>query len=125
MLTTSVLEGTQIVAATYSGSLRTEEMTTLREQIERVIAEHGQARLLLEYGDIDLSRIEPRAMWEDLKTAGVLGDVDRIAVLTDARWLQKVTGAAQTVTPAEVQVYDADRRTDAEHWLRGQPRAGD
>jgi hypothetical protein len=45
-------------------------MVAARERLKTVIRERGSARLLVEYGAVDLGRVEPRAMWEDLKAAG-------------------------------------------------------
>lgn len=117
MLTSTVVDGTNIVTATYDGSLSTEEMTSLRQQLDAVIAEHGEAKLLVEYGDVDFGRIEPKAMWEDLKTAGVLRDVDKVAVVTDAGWVDKLSGLAGVVTPATVKVFSRDEQSAALSWL--------
>jgi hypothetical protein len=71
MLTSNVMEGSNIVTMTYDGPLHAEEMVAVREQLTTVVRERGSARLLVEYGTVDLGRVEPRAMWEDLRTAGV------------------------------------------------------
>jgi hypothetical protein len=39
------------------------------EKVSAVVAERGSAKLLLEVQDVDLGRIEPKALWEDLKSA--------------------------------------------------------
>jgi hypothetical protein len=70
MLTSNVMEGSNIVTMTYDGPLHAEEMVAVRERLTTVVRERGSARLLVEYGTVDLGRIEPRAMWEDLRTAG-------------------------------------------------------
>jgi hypothetical protein len=118
MLTSSVVEDTNIVTATYDGSADTEEMIAVRDRLHTVIRRHGRARLLVDYGEVDLGRIEPRAIWEDLKTTGVLTDVDRIAVVADQGWLEKVASAAGAILPVQVRTFERDRRDDAIAWLQ-------
>lgn len=118
-LTASVLEHTNIVVARYYyGSLSTDEMSALRSQIEAAVARHGKARLLAECGDVDLGRVEPGAVWEDLKTAGVLTDVAKVALVTGAGWLRRMSGIAGVITPVEVEVFDTAERFSAVTWLR-------
>lgn len=118
MMTSSVVEDTNIVTATYDGSVDAEEMIAVRDWLHAVIRRHGRARLLVEYGDVDLGRIEPRAIWEDLKTIGVLSDVDRVAVVADQGWLDTTASAAGAILPTEVRTFGRARRDDAIAWLR-------
>ena len=62
MLTSSVVEDTNIVTATYDGSVDAEEMIAVRDRLHTVIRRHGRARLLVEYGEVVRGRIEPRAL---------------------------------------------------------------
>lgn len=117
MLNSSVVEGTNIVTATYSGSLGTDEMETLRDQLSTIVDQHGTVRLLVELGDIDLGRIEPRAIWEDLKLAGMIDNLDRYALVADQDWVGALSSAADAVTPFGLRVFPGDRRDDAVAWL--------
>ena len=117
MLTSSVIEGSNIVTVTYDGSLGTEETVALRDRLTAVIRDRGSARLLVEYGAIDLSSVEPRAMWEDLRTAGVLKDVVRVAVLADQGWIDTLASLTGTLLPVEVGSFHRDQRDDAVAWL--------
>lgn len=118
MLTTSSIEGTNIVTATYQGgSLSADEMEELRGRLTRAVALHGAVRLLVEIGKVDLGRIEPRAIWEDLKLVGMIDDLDRYAVVTDQDWIANLAGAADAVAPFDLRVFPADRRDDAVAWL--------
>ncbi len=101
MLTGSVIEGSNIVTVTYEGSLGAADVVALRDRLTAVIQERGSARLLIEYGDVDLGRVEPRAMWEDLRSAGVLKDVTRAAIVADQGWIDTLTSLARTVLPVE------------------------
>jgi hypothetical protein len=117
MLTTSVIEGSNIVMATYDGRLGADEMVALRERLTAVIRERGSARLVVEYGDIEFGRVEPRAMWEDLRMAGLLKDVTRIAVLADQGWVEPLASAIGVVLPVQVRSFCRDQRDQAVAWL--------
>jgi hypothetical protein len=118
MLTSTVIANSNIVAAAYDGALTAPEVIAVREQLDDVIAEHGKARMLVEYGDIDVGRIEPRAVWEDLRTAGLMRDVEKAAVLSDAQWMRTLTDGAGALTPTDIQVYDTRQRAEALTWLQ-------
>ncbi len=117
MLISDVIEGSNIVTVTYDGPLRAEEMVAVRERLTTVVGERGSARLLIEYGEVDLGQVEPRAMWEDLRTAGVLEDLTRVAVVADQGWIEPLASIAGAVLPVEVRSFHRDQRDDALAWL--------
>lgn len=117
MLTSMVITDTNIVVAAYDGALTAPDVIAVRQQLDEVVAEHGTARMLVEYGDVDFGRMEPRAVWEDLKSAGVMRDVEKATVLTDKQWVQKLTDAAGALVPTDIRVYDTRQRTEALTWL--------
>lgn len=119
MLESSVIEGTNVVTATYEGALGAEEVETVRQQLSDLIAQHGKARLLVQFGDVDLGRVEPEAVWKDLKSIGMLDDLDRVAMVTDAGWADKFSSFADKVTPFELKVYGTQSRDAAVAWLNG------
>lgn len=117
MLRTDVIQGTNIVTATYEGAQGADESQALAASLDSVIAAHGQARLLLELGDVDAGRVEPEAFWTTLKTTGKLDHVDRAALVTDAGLAEKMGGLIGRLAPFDLQVYGTDRRDDAVAWL--------
>jgi hypothetical protein len=117
VLTSNVIEGSNILEVTYDGSLGADEMVALRERLGNLIRERGSARLIVEYGAIDLGRIEPRAMWEDLRSAGLVKDVSKVAVLADQGWIETLASAVGTVLPVEVRSFHRDQRDEAVAWL--------
>jgi SpoIIAA-like len=117
MLTSSVIEGSNIVTMTYDGPLRAEELVAARERLRTVIRERGSARLLVEYGAVDLGRVEPRAMWEDLRTSGVLLDLTKVAVVADRGWIDTLAAMTGTVLPVEVRSFLRAQRDNAVAWL--------
>lgn len=119
MLTTDPIAETNIVTAAYSGSVATEEMEQLRSTVREIVARDGDVRLLLEYGDIEPGRIEPKAWVEDLKMTGILGDVEKLALVSDATWIRKSAELFGAVISGEVRIFDAAARDEALLWLRG------
>jgi hypothetical protein len=123
MLASRVIPDTNIVAIAYGGPVRAEEMLDAREEVEALVRRHGGARLLVVYEHLDPCRWEPRAMWADLQTATVFRDVDRVAVVADAAWIDDLDGPGGVARRAEIRGFRADRQDDAVAWLRtGQPR---
>lgn len=117
MLSSSVIEGTKVVTATYEGALSSDDMDSIRGRLHDVVAEHGSASLLVEYGEIDWGRIEPEAAWKDLKSIGMLNDIDRLAVISDQEWIRTVADRAGTLAPSDVKTFAAEQRDDAVAWL--------
>lgn len=116
-MNSDVIEGTNIVTATYAGPQGADESDALQASLDSVIAAHGNARLLLELGDVDPGRVEPEAVWKTLKTTGKLEDVDRAALVTDAGWADKLGSLLNKVAPFELAVYATGRRDEAVAWL--------
>lgn len=56
MLTTSVIEGTNVVRVTLQGPVGATEGTAAWRVFQQVADQHGQVRMLLDYGGLDLSR---------------------------------------------------------------------
>ena len=118
MLDSSKIEGTDIVTVTYKDSAGADEMVSVREKLSAVVAERGSAKLLLEVQDVDLGRIEPKALWEELKSAHLADDIDRLAIVADSGAIEKLAGAADRFTSVEVRAFDSGQRDDAVVWLQ-------
>jgi hypothetical protein len=118
MLASTVLHDTNIVVIMYGGPVGTDELLDAREEVDGVVRRWATARLLVEHRDRNPVRIEPKAMWADLTTAHVLRGVERVAVVADAGWIDRVADAAATMTDVEAKGFDRTRRDDALAWLR-------
>jgi len=118
MLESSKIEGTDIVTVTYDRSAGADEMVAAREKVSAVVAERGSAKLLLDVQDVDLGRIEPKAFWEELKSAHLADDIDKLAIVADSGALEKLASVADSVTSIEVRAFDSGQRDDAVIWLQ-------
>lgn len=115
MLNASVIEGTNIVSLTAEGSISADEEVAAQETISEVARDHGSARMLLDYAGIDVGRVEPKAVWEDIKGTRLLQDIDRVGVVADSsilsRFLEVIGGASG------IEARTFDNRDDAVAWL--------
>lgn len=117
MLDHSVIDGTAIVSLSIEGSVSADEDDAAQQAIADVAAEHGSARMLVDYKGIDWSRVEPKAVWEDLKGARLLGDIDRVALVADSSVVDTLLDAMGAVSDVQVRTFDADQREAAVAWL--------
>ena len=118
MLTSSVVAGTNVVVVGYGHPVSADELLDVQEEIDAVVQRRGGARLLVVYDHLSPVCSEPRAMWAKLRTARLLSDVDRVAVVADTDWIDGpglVDGVAGLV---DVAGFRPDRRPDAVAWLR-------
>lgn len=108
---------TNIVTVKVHGSISADEDEAAQKVVADVVSEHGRARILLDYDGVDHGRVEPKAVWEDLKGAHLLGDTDRIGVVSDSPALDTFVEAMGAVSHLEVRTFGADQRDAAIAWL--------
>ena len=79
---------------------------------------HGKVRLL--YVLEEESSYSPGAMWADSKLwFKDLKGWERVAVVSDADWLEHAVKAFGWMMPGEVRVFESDDVRDAKAWLVG------
>jgi SpoIIAA-like len=81
--------------------------------------ERGDVRLLYVLGD-DFESYAPGAVWADTRLwAGHLKGWKRIAIVSDADWLEHSVKAFGWLMPGKVKVFETDDVRDAKIWLVG------
>jgi SpoIIAA-like len=81
--------------------------------------ERGDVRLLYVLGD-DFESYAPGAVWADTRLwAGHLKGWKRIAIVSDADWLEHSVKAFGWLMPGKVKVFETDDVRDAKVWLVG------
>jgi len=81
--------------------------------------ERNDVRLLYVLGD-DFDTYSPGAVWADTKLwAGHLRAWKRVAIVSDADWLENGIKAFGWLMPGEVKVFETDDLDDAKEWLAG------
>jgi hypothetical protein len=117
MMETTVQTGTNIVTVDVHGGLTAGDMQKMREVLDEVIRDHGSVRMLAVMGKIDVSEISPKAAWMDLKAAGYLKKLERLAVVTDAAWAAKISEWTAELVHVTVRIFPAEERTAALAWI--------
>ncbi|WP_291054267.1 STAS/SEC14 domain-containing protein [Herbiconiux sp.] len=118
MLTGRQIPDTHIFEIEYAGGLEAAEFEALRGDLEAFLDANDPADLLAVYGDVELTKIEPKALWEDLRSAGLEKKVRRAALLTDAGWLATLAKAGSHFIQADVRVFGHAERDAALEWLK-------
>jgi hypothetical protein len=76
-------------------------------------------RLLYVLGK-DFDAYEPGAAWADTKLwVGHLGSFKRIAIVSDADWIEHSLRTIGWLVPGDIEVFETDDVQDAKRWLVG------
>ena len=101
-----------------SGKVTDDDYATVLVPAVRAALEEGAVRLL--YVLPEGTQYSPGAMWADTKLwAGNLRGWQRVAIVSDADWLENAIKAFGWMMPGEVRVFDDDEVADAKAWLVG------
>ncbi len=117
MLSSDTVENTNIVTLTYDGGIQADEIDAVRQHLTQASG-HGAVRILVDMHGIDLERDQPEALWNELKGAGLLADVERAAVLTDMSALSEVVNATNDLPLMTMQIFAPGERENAVAWLK-------
>lgn len=84
--------------------------------VEAAIAEHGRVRLVYVLGP-EFDEYEGEAVWEDLKLgARHASSFERIAVVTDARWVGPAMKLFSILFPGQARAFPLAEREAATRW---------
>ncbi|PPF79156.1 hypothetical protein C5B96_13345 [Subtercola sp. Z020] len=117
MLTGEQIPGTHIFEVEYAGGIDAAEFDALRDRLAAFLDSNDPADVLAVYGDLDLSKIEPKALWDDLKSIGLAQKVRRAALLTDSGVLSTMAKAGSIFLKTDVRVFASSGRAEALAWL--------
>lgn len=119
MLATRTIPDTNIIEVEFSGALRVEDEQVLRTTLQHAVDTHDKIRLLGVIGSIEYGRIEPAAVWMDLKNAAFIPRIERAALVMEPGPLEKITSVLGAVIPGmEWRSFAPGERDAAEAWLR-------
>lgn len=98
------------------GTLAKEDYKPLTEEFQRLAAQHGKIRVLL-----DMTRFEGwdmAALWQEAKfDLQHLNKMERLAVIGDKRWQHAIAAGAKPFTPAEVRYFETADAGQAHAWV--------
>jgi hypothetical protein len=101
-----------------SGKVTEEDYRDVLVPTVSAALEKGEVRLL--YVLSKESQYSPGALWADTKLwAKNLKGWERIAIVSDADWLEHSIKAFGWMMPGEVKVFESDDVHDAKEWLVG------
>ena len=101
-----------------SGKVTDDDYETVLVPAVRAALEAGEVRLL--YVLPEGTQYSPGAMWADTKLwAGNLRGWKRVAIVSDADWLENAIKAFGWMMPGEVRIFDDDEVAAAKAWLVG------
>ena len=91
--------------------------TVLIPRVDAALKKHEKIRFYYQLG-AEFSGIEAAAAWEDLKL-GVehLANWERIAIVTDCKWIDYAVRALRFLIPADVRVYANADAEAARRWI--------
>ncbi|HVS75819.1 MAG TPA: STAS/SEC14 domain-containing protein [Steroidobacteraceae bacterium] len=115
-----ILEGfpEPIVAAACEGQVTREDYERiLIPRVNEALARHGKVRIYYEIGPT-FSGFDVGAVWEDTKLGlEHLSRWERMAVVTDVRWIRLAVGAFRFMMPGKLRVFDAAQAAEARSWI--------
>ena len=83
----------------------------------RAALDRNDVRMLYVLGD-DFDSYSPGAMWADTKLwAGHMKAWKKVAIVSDADWLENSVKAFGWLVPGQVKTFDTDDVGDAKRWL--------
>ena len=107
------------VKITAPEKLKADDFLQIAPQIDSLISQHGQLRLLIDASDF--------GGWENISAfgnhAGFVKShqqrVERIAVIVGYKWQHWLVGAARMFVHPTVRVYEKSREAEALQWILG------
>ncbi len=99
-----------------TGKLIKDDYDRFVPEIDRLIAQHGKVRILMEMHDFHGETA--RAMWEDFKFGlRHYRDIDRIALVGERWWQHSMAVFCRPFTTAAVRYFDTTKVEEAEAWI--------
>lgn len=99
-----------------SGRIVKEDYETFVPLIDRLVAQHGKIRMLMEMHDFHGWTLG--AAWEDTKFAmHHFHDIERLAIVGETKWQEAMAIFCKPFTKAEVRFFDSSTAEQARTWL--------
>lgn len=100
-----------------TGKVTSEDYETVLVPAITAAIEDGPVRLLYVLGE-DFDSYSPGAVWSDTRLwAGHMNAWERVAVVTDADWVEKAVKAFGWLMHGRIRVFEDDEVDDAKQWL--------
>lgn len=112
------LEQGKILEIRLTGKLVAADYEMFLPAVERLVKQHGKLRLLVDLSDFHGWTVG--ALWQDLKfEIRHFADIDRLAIIGEAKWEQGMAAFCKPFTTAEVHYFDHTKPSEARDWVAG------
>ena len=99
-----------------SGKIVKEDYETFVPLIDRLVAQHGKIRILMEMHDFHGWTLG--AAWEDTKFAvHHFHDIERLAIVGETKWQEAMAIFCKPFTKADVRFFDPAAIDEARQWM--------
>src|SRR5438093_7835821 len=118
MMTVGIQEmaGTKFVEVELKGKLARDDYKEFVPEMEDLIRDHGQLRLLVHMHDFH--GWTPGGLWEDIKfEVKHFKHLERIAFVGDKKWEAGMSKFCKLFTTAEIRFFDEAKLDQARAWL--------
>lgn len=107
-----------VLAFACKGQVTTRDYETVMiPTVEDALKQHRKVRLYYQI-DPSFSGIEPGAIWDDFKIGmGHLLRWERMAVVTDVKWIRYTIRAFSFVIPCQVKLFRVNETAKARAWI--------
>lgn len=107
-----------VVALAAQGQLtRKDYEEVVIPKVNEALGRHDSVRVYYELGE-SFTGIDAEAAWEDLKIGFEhLSRWQRMAVVTDVRWIRMALNAFRFVMPGKLRVFDTSHAGQARTWI--------
>lgn len=107
----------EILAFKFSGKLHDEDYKTFVPLVDAAVEAHGKIRMLAHFDH--LQGWDMHAAWDDLKFGiSHYSAFERLAVVGDKRWEERMTRFARPFIDAKVEYFDTSEMDKAWAWIR-------
>jgi hypothetical protein len=101
-----------------TGRLTAADYEMFLPAVERLVNQHGKIRMLVDM--VGFYGWTAGALWQDIKfEIRHFADVDRLAIIGEAKWEQAMVSFCKPFTTAEVRYFDHTQVSKARAWVAG------
>jgi hypothetical protein len=99
-----------------NGTLTDDDYKQFVPELERLIAQHGSLRLLIEMSDFH--GWSAGALWDDLKVLLKHGkEIERVAIVGEKSWQEWMARMAKPFLHSTIQFFDRAHASEARRWV--------
>ncbi len=105
-----------VVGFAVRGKMVEEDYELLETEMKSLIREHGQIRLLCSVED--MSGFDLDVADDELRMSHYLGDMERVAMVSDSRFYEWALSVWNVVTDVEIRHFEPGEEAQAWAWLK-------